>query len=308
MAGLVLCGAAGLLAQQQQQQNANPTPPEPSTANKATQGAEQAPPANKQDQASRRAAQMAKFLGIGPPPDPAAVARGKQIFTSTCGFCHGATATGGEGGPNLVRSVLVLHDNNGSNIGPVILHGRPSKGMPSFPSMTQAQISDIAAYLQSRIQAAANRGTYQIQNVVTGNADAGKAYFNGDGKCSTCHSVTGDFAGIAKKYEPDVLQSLILFPIPPGKTEKDLPDAARTTATVTDAKGNTVSGFLMHLDDFNVAVQDQSGDYHSWDKDGNGTDGIKVEVHNPLQAHVDLIKTISDPDLHNVLAYLETLK
>ncbi len=251
---------------------------------------------------------MAKFLGVGEAPDPAAVQRGKQIFTSTCGFCHGAMATGGEGGPNLVRSVLVLHDNNGSNIGTVVLHGRAGKGMPAFPAMTQAQISDIAAYLKSRIQAAANRGSYQIQNIVTGDASAGKAYFDGSGKCSTCHSATGDLAGIAKKYEPDVLQSLILYPIPPGKKEDDLPAAARATAIVTDAKGDKVSGLLMHLDDFNVAVQDASGDYHSWELEGNGADGIKVEVHNPLQAHVELVKTISDTDLHNVLAYLETLK
>jgi len=295
---LLCCGAAGLWAQAQQ--NNNPTPAEPSPANKTTRGAEQTPAANK------RAEQMAKFLGIGAAPDPAAVARGKQIFTPTCGFCHGALATGGEGGPNLVRSVLVLHDENGSNIGPVVLHGRPGKGMPAFPSMTQAQISDIAAYLKSRVQAAANRGSYQIQNIVTGDANAGKAYF--DQKCGTCHSATGDLAGIAKKYEPDVLQSVILYPIPPGKKETDLPDSARAKATVTDAKGDTVSGLLLHMDDFNVAVQDASGNYHSWEREGNGTDGIKVEVHNPLQAHVELLKTISDTDLHNVLAYLETLK
>ena len=293
---LLVCGTTTLWAQQ----TANPTPAEPSPTNKATHGAEQPPGAN------RRAEQMAKFLGIGAAPDPAAVQRGKQIFTPTCGFCHGAMATGGEGGPNLVRSVLVLHDNNGSNIGPVIMHGRPGKGMPAFSNMTPAQISDIAAYLKSRVQAAANRGSYQIQNIVTGDASAGKAYF--EEKCTTCHSATGDLAGIAKKYEPDVLQSLILLPIPPGKKEADLPDNARATATVTNAKGDKVSGLLLHLDDFNVAVQDASGNYHSWEREGNGADGIKVEVHNPLQAHVDLLKTIGDTDLHNVLAYLETLK
>ena len=141
-----------------------------------------------------------------------------------------------------------------------------------------------------------------------GNAESGKAYFDGTGKCNTCHSATGDLAGVAKKYEPDVLQSLILFPIPPGKSEEDLPEKARETATVTEPNGQKVSGFLMHMDDFNVAVQDASGNYHSWERQGNGDDGLKVEVRNPLQAHVNLVKTISDTDLHNVLAYLETLK
>jgi mono/diheme cytochrome c family protein len=294
----LFCGTVGLWAQQTK----NPTPAEPSSANKATQGAETAAGTNK------RAEMMAKFLAIGSAPDPAKVQKGKQIFTSTCGFCHGAMATGGETGPNLVRSVLVLHDDNGSNIGTVILHGRPGKGMPAFSSMTPEQISDIAAFLKSRIQAAANRGSYQIQNLITGDASEGKAYFDGNGKCSTCHSVTGDLAGVAKKYEPDVLISLILYPVPPRETEADLPAAARPKAVVTDAKGQTVSGILEHLDDFNVAVQDDAGNYHSWERDGNVDDGIKIEVHDPLQAHVDIVKNISNKDLHNVLTYLESLK
>ncbi len=285
-ASLLLCGTAVLVAAQGQNKDAGPQ-------------------ATAKDE---KAVKMAKFLGIGDAPDAAAVQRGKQLFTGTCGFCHGAMATGGEGGPNLVRSVLVLHDNNGSNIGPVVHNGRQGKGMPAFPAITQAQISDIAAYLKSRVQAAANRGSYEIQNVVVGDAGAGKAYFDGEGKCSTCHSATGDLAGIAKKYEPDVLQSLILYPIPPGQGADTLPEKARETATVTAADGQTVSGLLLHLDDFNVAVQDSSGAYHSWERDGNGSDGLKVEVRNPLQAHVDLLKTINDTELHNVLAYLETMK
>ncbi len=294
----LFCGTVGLWAQQTN----NPTPAQPSPANKATRGAEQAPAAN------RRADQMAKFLAIGEAPDPAKVQKGKQIFTATCGFCHGALATGGESGPNLVRSLLVLHDNNGSNIGPVILHGRPGKGMPAFSSMTPEQISDIAAFLKSRIQAAANRGSYEIQNIVTGNADQGKAYFDGAGKCSTCHSVTGDLAGVAKKYQPDVLISLILYPIPPRTTPTELPVKARETAVVTDAKGEKVSGTLEHLDDFNVAVTDDAGNYHSWEREPNGDDGLKIEVHDPLQAHVELLKSISNKDLHNVLTYLESFK
>ena len=299
-AAVLLCCSAAVLPAAQKT-NAAAQTETPSPGNKPATEAKQA-------QGDVRAERMAKFLAIGEAPDPAAVQRGKQIFTANCGFCHGATATGGEGGPNLVRSVLVLHDNNGSNIGPVVHQGRPGKGMPAFPAITDAQISDIAAYLKSRIQAAANRGAYEIQNIVVGNAESGKAYFDGTGKCNTCHSATGDLAGVAKKYEPDVLQSLILFPIPPGKSEEDLPEKARETATVTEPNGQKVSGFLMHMDDFNVAVQDASGNYHSWERQGNGDDGLKVEVRNPLQAHVDLVKTISDTDLHNVLAYLETLK
>ncbi len=192
------------------------------SASQAAQPAAQATPAQKPGPpvpagtggpgGTTEAERMQKFLAIGDAADPAAAERGKNLFVATCGFCHGANATGGESGPNLVRSVLVLHDNKGDQIGPVIHGGRTAKGMPAFPALTQAQITDIAEFLKSRYQAAANRGAYQIQNIITGDAKAGEAYFNGEGKCNTCHSVTGDLAGIAKRYEPDALQSKFLYP------------------------------------------------------------------------------------------------
>jgi len=148
---------------------------------------------------------MRNFFGLGPPPDRAAVERGQQLFVTSCGFCHGTNATGGNSGPDLVRSVLVLHDEGtGSQIGPVILNGRPAKGMPKFP-MTDAQVKDIAAFLLSRSQSAANRMTYKILNVVTGDPKAGEVYFSSH--CSSCHSATGDLAHIAVKYDATTLQS-----------------------------------------------------------------------------------------------------
>lgn len=254
------------------------------------------------------AERMQKFLAIGEAPDPAAVTRGKNLFVATCGFCHGANATGGESGPNLVRSVLVLHDNKGDQIGPVVHNGRPAKGMPAFPSLTPAQITDIAEFLKSRYQAAANRGAYQIQNIITGDAKAGEAFFNGQGKCNTCHSVTGDLAGIAKRCEPDALQSKLLYPGArrrgeggeDGKSKRSIP-----TATVTLPSGQTFTGELGHLDDFNVSILDEKGEYHSWTLDNSN---INVSVRDPLAAHVELLQKFTNSEMHNVLAYLETLK
>lgn len=266
--------------------------------------ANQGPPPAHHENAAAEAGR--KFLGIGAAPDPAAVERGKTIFVSTCGFCHGSDAQGGEGAPNLVRSVLVLHDENGSTIGPVILKGRPAKGMPAFPSMTEAQISDIAAYLRSRTQAAANRMDYKIQNIVTGDAKAGEAYFNGAGKCSTCHSPTGDLAGIAKKLEPVDLQQLFLYPR--GEGRRASKESVPSKVTVTLPTGQSFSGTLDHLDDFSVTMTDSAGAYHSWLLDGNGAGGIKVVVDDPLAEHVQLLQQYTDADMHNILAYLETLK
>ena len=51
--------------------------------------------------------------------DPAAVERGKTVFAEKCGSCHRPNARGGEGfpGPDLIRSVVVLQDANGREIG-----------------------------------------------------------------------------------------------------------------------------------------------------------------------------------------------
>ena len=231
-------------------------------------------------------------------PDPAAVERGQKIFSSNCGFCHGSAAQGGDTGPDLVRSPLALDDERGDKIGPVILQGRSSKGMPAF-HLPPEQIQDIAAFLRSRQQAAIDRNAYTILNVVTGDAQKGREYFNGEGRCSTCHSPTGDLAGVAKKYDAVALQSRFLYPRP-------RPDAppVRPGVTVRLASGKSFSGSLEYLDDFNVALRDAAGEYHSFSRD----ERLKVEIKDPLAAHAELLKKYSDADMHNILAYLVTLK
>jgi cytochrome c oxidase cbb3-type subunit 3 len=239
-----------------------------------------------------------------PPAD--AVERGQKEFVASCGFCHGSTAKGGESGPDLVRSVLVLDDENGDQVGPVILNGRPEKGMPKF-NYTKAQILDLAAFLRSRTQAAANRRDYKLLNVNTGNADAGKAYFNGTGKCNTCHSPSGDLAGVAKKFETNALLERFLYPMTrqrPGTAAPPASAKARPMVTVTAAQGKAVSGTLEYIDDFSVALRDSSGEYHSVMRGPN----VKVDIKDPLAAHEALLPKYSDEDMHNVLAYLETLQ
>jgi cytochrome c oxidase cbb3-type subunit 3 len=232
-------------------------------------------------------------------PDPAAVERGQKIFVANCGFCHGSTAQGGDGGPDLVRSPLALDDERGDKIGPVIEQGRTGKGMPAF-HLPADQIQDIAAFLRSRQQAAIDRNAYSILNIVTGDREKGREYFNGAGRCNTCHSPTADLAGIAKKYDPVALQSRFLYP----RTRPGDPQLGRPQVTISPAAGPSFSGTLEYLDDFNVALRDSGGEYHSFARDAR----LKVEVHDPLAAHAELLKKYTDADMHNILAYLETLK
>src|ERR1700760_2918485 len=152
----------------------------------------------------------------GPPTtttvmEKAAADRGQGIFSSGCGFCHGAQATGTEQAPNLLRSPLVFQDHNGDTLGPFLKQGRPTLGMPAFPTLPPEQVQDISAFLHMRIQQVRGKRMRKTAWLV-GDPKAGLAYFNGAGKCSTCHSPTGDLAHIASKYEPGVLQLKTVFP------------------------------------------------------------------------------------------------
>lgn len=243
----------------------------------------------------------------GSKEDPAAVERGGKLFATHCAGCHGVSAKGGPGAPDLVRSVLVLDDEKGILIAPVLREGRPDQGMPK-PNLTEPQISDIVAWLHVQTYAADHRTTYTFLDVVTGDPKRGAAYFNGAGKCNTCHSPTGDLAGIGKKYEPFALQSRWLQPRSPGRGGNRASDESTRSAiqvTVTLPSGQSLSGTLLRLDDFTVALRDSAGEYHSFARHG---DTPKVETRDPLKAHRDLLAHYTDADIHNVTAYLVTLK
>ena len=239
-----------------------------------------------------------------PKYNPASVERGKQNFGSTCGFCHGATGKGGEKGPDLLRSVLVLDDEGGKSIGPVILKGRPEKGMPRFP-LTPEQITDIANFLHNSIEAAKDRDNYKILNIVTGDATKGKAYFNGAGKCASCHSVDGDLKNIATKHDPIKLQSKMIQPDYAWTEGNPAKQVSAISVTVTLPSGESFSGTPIYADDFTVSLRQEDGTYRSF---ARHNDVPRVEIKNRLQAHLDQLMHYADADIHNLTAYLVTLK
>jgi mono/diheme cytochrome c family protein len=245
----------------------------------------------------------------GPRFDEAAVGRGQQLFVAQCGFCHGTNATGGQSGSDLIRSVLVMGDENGKQIGEFLKVGRPDKGMPKF-DFSQEQSTDIATFLHQRIAAAINRGSYKILDILVGDAKAGEAYFNDAGRCNTCHSPSGDLKGIGAKYDPVTLQGRIVMPrgrrgFGPGRRGEGETRSTAVTVTVTLGSGESFSGVLVRITDFDVTLRDSSGVLRSFTRDG---DVPKVETKDPLQAHVDMLMKWKDSDIHNMTAYLVTLK
>ena len=237
-----------------------------------------------------------------PPADPAAVERGKALYGVNCQFCHGADTRGGDSGPSLLRSGVVLDDQHGELMAPIVRAGRP--GMPKF-TLTDDQIADVAAFVHTFRAAGYDESRVKPPSIVVGDAKAGEAYFGS--KCASCHSPTGDLKGIASKVaDPRLLQQTWLLPGSGGGRGGPPPVSVKpTTVTVTLASGEKIEGHLDRIDDFMVALTQADGTRRSFRTNG---DTPKVEIHDPLQPHKDLLRTYSDADIHNVTAYLVTLK
>jgi cytochrome c oxidase cbb3-type subunit III len=228
------------------------------------------------------------------PPENEEAARGQTQFTASCAFCHGADATGARG-PDLLRSPVVAHDVKGNMIGDVVHNGRPDKGMPALP-LTDAQISDIAAYLHWRIAEGLSSSEvpngYPAEKLLTGNAQAGKAFFEGQGGCTKCHSATGDLANVSGKYSAIDLEAQMLYP-----------EGNFKTAKITTKSGEIVEGKLNHLDEFSVAITDADGWFHAY-----APNEVKVEVTDKLAVHRALLNTLTQKQMHDLYTYVHTLE
>ena len=220
------------------------------------------------------------------------------MFGVNCAFCHGVDARGGSGGTNLIRAELVLHDKEGELIGPVVRGGR--EGMPKF-NLTDAQITDIANFVHSFRVGGYDESRMTPETIVTGDAKAGEAYFTRT--CAGCHSVTGDLKGIAGRIsDPKALQQTWLMP---GSGRGAAVKGTPVTATVTQAGNKVTKGRLVKIDDFILTLIDADGVPRTFTRDG---DSPKVELTDPLKPHRDLLPKYEDKDIHNLTAYLVTVK
>jgi cytochrome c553 len=170
-------------------------------------------------------------------------------------------------------------------------------------SLTDAQVTDLSHYIWQRINDTLQGSpAYEVKNVLTGDARAGEAYFNGEGRCSTCHRPTGDLAGYGRRYPPVDIQQRFVFPS--ATAGRGAPTRPKVTVTVTRPGNAPVTGVLVSLDDFNVALRDATGEYRSFPR----TPAMKIDKHDPYAPHVELLDRLTDRAMHDVVAYLETLK
>jgi cytochrome c oxidase cbb3-type subunit 3 len=225
----------------------------------------------------------------------AAIEAGGSQFQQNCAFCHGRDAGGGESGPDLTRSKLVSSDKSGENIGAIIRNGRLDKGMPKF-SLGDTEVTNLVAFIHSQqdkaLSQSGNRKGVDTSDLQTGNVEKGKEYFNGAGTCAKCHSATGDLAGVATRYEGLKLEQQMLYP-----------RNAKAKVSVTTHNRKTSTGTLAFQDEFTIALTDDNGVYHSWNKGE-----VTYKVDAPAKAHVELFDKYTDDDIHNLMAYIQTLR
>jgi alcohol dehydrogenase (cytochrome c) len=231
---------------------------------------------------------------------PDQVQAGQTLFVARCGFCHGRDTAGGETGPDLTRSTLVAEDVRGDKIGALLRAGRVDRGMPAF-TLSDADAAGIVAFVHDQKSNAESqeggRRSVDVADLQTGNAQAGRLFFEGPGGCARCHSATGDLSGVADRLQGLQLLQRMLFPA----RDASHPSVAR--ATVSLPSGETATGRVISGDEFTIAIVDASGRYRSWP-----TSLAKVEITNPLDAHRSQLAQYTDEQMHDVLAYLQTLR
>lgn len=222
-------------------------------------------------------------------------AAGEALFHQNCAFCHGRDAMGGETGPDLTQSKLVLGDKTGERIAQMVREGKVEPKMPSF-NFSSEETASLVAFIRWRVKMAAEhpggRRGVSVADLQTGNAEKGKAYFNGPGGCAKCHSATGDLAGVASRFQGLQLEERMLYP-----------RGARGKVTVTLSSGEKFAGTLAYQDEFTIGLRDAQGIYRSW-----RTDHVTFAVDAPAEEHVEQFPKYTDDDVHNLMAYLQTLK
>lgn len=220
---------------------------------------------------------------------------GGPLYQQNCAFCHGRDAAGGETGPDLTRSKLVEEDRAGDKIAEVIRNGRLEKKMPAF-KFSDAETAGLVAFIHYQTKKAASapggRRGVDVEDLQTGDVSAGKQYFQGLGGCSSCHSPTGDLAHVATRYQGLQLEERMLYP-------RDV----KSKVTVTLPSGEIATGIVAFQDEFVIGLIEAGGRYRSWP-----VTAVKYAVKSPVDAHVVQFGKYTDADIHNLMAYLQTLR
>ncbi|MBM61338.1 MAG: cytochrome C [Acidobacteria bacterium] len=241
-----------------------------------------------------------------PSGDVELIARGRALYGISCRACHGIDLRGGDlGGPNLLRSQLVLRDQAGELMGPVIRGGQVGSGGSAMPAqpLSDEDILAVTAYIHDVLGTASRQGgpplgeAFEL-DILVGDPAVGRDYFIEN--CSSCHSPSGDLQGLAARISrPQELQNTW---VRGGARTSERPPV---TARVTMPSGETVEGVVERLSDFLLVLTDPAGRHRSFSRQGENP---VIELDDPMAGHRQMLPRYTDTDIHNVTAYLATLK
>ena len=239
--------------------------------------------------------------------DPLAANRGRSVYAAQCITCHGPNTRGTEEGPNLLRSEVVIRNRVLDTLGPFLKKGHMMQSGASTTTLTEAQMLDLAHFLRQRFEDTLRGSAVFVPgDVLVGNAKAGAEFFNGAGRCTECHSVTGDLKGYGARYDPVTIQFRTIFPMAARGRGARGGGSPRTQSvtTVTLPSGEVITGELVMLDEAYVSVRDSNRVHRTIPRGP----GVKIERTQPFAFHIDLLDRITDTQMHDLVAYLETMK
>jgi hypothetical protein len=199
----------------------------------------------------------------------------------------------------------VLNDRYGSLLVPFFRKGHPMQSGRPSASLTEEQAVSLMHFLRQRINdTLRGSAAFTVGDILTGNAAAGKSYFEGEGRCTACHAAAGDLAGLATRTPAPVdVQQRMLFPIRRGGRGGQ-PSRTDIIVQVERPSGPPMSGVLVQEDDFFVTLRDSTGATRVVRK----APGVAVKATDPLRAHQELLDRITDTNMHDLVAYLVTLR
>src|SRR4051812_39407542 len=217
--------------------------------------------------------------------DPEAANRGRTVWVAECIECHGTSARGTDKGKNLIQSDMVLHDRYGSTLAPFLAKGHPMQSGRQSATLSKTEVADLSHFIHERVyDTLRGSSIFQPQQLVTGNAKAGEAWFNGAGKCATCHSATGDLKGIGGRYDAATLQGRFLFPRGGGGRGRGGGGAAggkQLTLTITPSNGPAGTGGPGGFYEFYVSGCGEKGGIHPFPPPPRPQGGRKKPLPRP---------------------------
>ena len=184
-------------------------------------------------------------------------AQGQKLWSSNCAICHGAEGKGGRG-PDLTTGKF-RHGGTDDDLYRAMRNGIPGTEMPGFP-LGGVESMQLLAFVRAL-------GRATMPPPAGGDAERGRALFNGTGQCGSCHRVGSsgsrigpDLTEAGTRLPPADLLASLLRP-----DERVLPQHFYVRAVTRD--GRTYTGRRLNEDTYSVQLIDAQDKLVSLEKD-----------------------------------------